>query len=110
MPENLAVSHVLEYVAVVASDFRIDPATYLWIAMFVPPETGIRRIGHVVKSLCEIKIYETISILGFCRAREMMVKVVENDQNLMALMADIKSGISAPDQILNASLSISAHL
>ncbi|MDE2633584.1 MAG: DUF3422 domain-containing protein [Paracoccaceae bacterium] len=110
VPESLAVSHVLDNAAVVASDFRIDPGGHLRIAMFVSPDTGRRRIGRVVQRLCEIETYKTMSMLGFSRAREMQSRMGEIDGNLTALMADMTSGVSAAEQTLDALLSISAEL
>ena len=105
VPESLAVSHVLDHAAVVASDFRIDPGGHLRIAMFVSPDTGRRRIGRVVQRLCEIETYKTMSMLGFSRAREMQSRMGEIDENLTALMADMTSGASAAEQTLDALLS-----
>ncbi|MBT5678641.1 MAG: DUF3422 domain-containing protein [Marinovum sp.] len=110
VPESLAVSHVLDRAAVVASDFRIDPGGHLRIAMFVSPDTGRRRIGRVVQRLCEIETYKTMSMLGFSRAREMQSRMGEIDENLTALMVDMTSGASAAEQTLDALLSISAEL
>ena len=110
VPESLAVSNVLDHAAVVASDFRIDPAGHLRIAMFVSRDTGRRRIGRVVQRLCEIETYKTVSMLGFSRAREMQLRMGEIDQNLTVLMADMTSGSSAADQTLDGLLSISAEL
>ena len=110
VPESLAVCRLLDDAAVVASDFRIDPAGHLRIAMFASQELGTRRIGRVVQGFCEIETYKTMSMLGFSRARNMQFRMGEIDQNLTTLMADMTSGASAADATLDALLSISAEL
>ena len=110
VPESLAVCRLLDDAAVVASDFRIDPAGHLRIAMFASQELGTRRIGRVVQRFCEIETYKTMSMLGFSRARNMQSRMGEIDQNLTTLMADMTSGASAADATLDALLSISAEL
>ena len=110
VPESLAVCRLLDDAAVVASDFRIDPAGHLRIAMFASQELGARRIGRVVQRFCEIETYKTMSMLGFSRARSMQSRMGEIDQNLTTLMADMTSGASAADATLDALLSISAEL
>ena len=71
VPESLAVAKVLDDAAVVASDFRIDPAGHLRIAAFVAPETGQRRIGRIAQRLFEIETYKAASMLGFSMVRQM---------------------------------------
>ena len=110
VPESLAVCRLLDDAAVVASDFRIDPAGHLRIAMFASQELGTRRIGRVIQRFCEIETYKTMSMLGFSRARNMQSRMGEIDQNLTTLMADMTSGASAADATLDALLSISAEL
>ena len=110
VPESLAVCRLLDDAAVLASDFRIDPAGHLRIAMFASQELGTRRIGRVAQRFCEIETYKTMSMLGFSRARNMQSRMGEIDQNLTTLMADMTSGASAADATLDALLSISAEL
>ncbi|MDG2406319.1 MAG: DUF3422 domain-containing protein, partial [Paracoccaceae bacterium] len=110
VPESLAVCRLLDDAAVVASDFRIDSAGHLRIAMFASKELGTSRIGRVVQRFCEIETYKTMSMLGFWRARSMQSRMGEIDQNLTTLMADMTSGTSAADATLDALLSISAEL
>ena len=110
VPESLAVCRLLDDAAVVASDFRIDPAGHLRIAMFASQELGTRRIGRVIQRFCEIETYKTMSMLGFSRARNMQSRMGEIDQNLTTLMADMTSGASAADATLDSLLSISAEL
>jgi len=69
--ESVAVARVLDDAAVVAGDFRIDPAGHLRFSLHVAPTTGKRRIGRVVQRLCEIETYKAMSMLGFARVREM---------------------------------------
>ena len=50
--------------AVVASDFRIDPAGHVRMVLFVRADTGKRRVGRIVQRLCEIEVYRAMSMLG----------------------------------------------
>jgi uncharacterized membrane-anchored protein len=110
VPESLAVCRLMDDAALVASDFRIDPAGHLRIGMFASQELGTRRIGRVVQRFCEIETYKTMSMLGFLRARNMQSRMGEIDQNLTTLMVDMTSGASAADATLDTLLSISAEL
>jgi len=110
VPESLAVCRLLDDAAVLASDFRIDPAGHLRLAMFASQELGTWRIGRVVQRFCEIETYKTMSMLGFSQARNMQSRMGEIDQNLTTLMADMTSGASAADATLDALLSIFAEL
>lgn len=67
--ESLAVSAVVDGAAVIAGDFRIDPAGQMRFAVFVRDGVGQRRIGRIVQRLCEIETYRAMSMLGLNRAR-----------------------------------------
>jgi uncharacterized membrane-anchored protein len=71
VPESLAVSRVVDGAAVVAGDFRIDPAGHMRFAVFVAPGTGPRRVGRIVQRLCEIETYRAMSMLGLMRSRDL---------------------------------------
>ncbi|MDF1728200.1 MAG: DUF3422 family protein, partial [Sulfitobacter sp.] len=71
VPESLAVGEVLEGAAVIASDFRIDSAGHLRMAVFSDEATGGRRTGRIVQRLTEIEMYKSASMLGFGMVREM---------------------------------------
>lgn len=110
VPESLAVAEVLDGAAVVASDFRIDPAGHLRIAVFAGAQTGQRRIGRVVQRLCEIETYKSVSMLGFSRARDMSDRIAELDNRLTRLMMEMTGDTLPPEVILPDLLSISAEL
>ncbi|MFN7003381.1 MAG: DUF3422 family protein, partial [Roseinatronobacter sp.] len=75
VPESLAAAYVLDGAAVIASDFRIDRAGHVRMAVFVKPGTGGRRVGRIIQRLCEIETYTTISMLGLLRARGLSPKM-----------------------------------
>ena len=108
--ESLAVSSVADDAAIVAGDFRIDPAGHLRFAMFSSPQTGDRRIGRIVQRLCEIETYKTMSMLGFSRAKDLSGRIGELDNNLSALMVDMTGSDQNPAETLNQLLSISSEL
>ncbi|QBF31303.1 DUF3422 family protein [Thalassococcus sp. S3] len=110
VPESLAVAKVLDDDAVVAGDFRIDPAGHMRFAVFVGPETGSRRIGRIVQRLCEIETYKTMSMLGFARVRDLGPRIGKMDGELTTLMDDMTGGSKPAEETLSRLLAISAEL
>ena len=45
---------MLDGAAVIATDFRIDPAGWMRFAVFVRPGTGSGRIGRIVQRLLDL--------------------------------------------------------
>lgn len=109
-PESLAVSRVLDDNAVLASDFRIDPAGHMRFAIFPRPATGRSRIGRIVQRLSEIETYKTMAMLGFPRARELNARMTEIDNGLSALLADMSGHDSAPEAQLDQLLGYATDL
>jgi uncharacterized membrane-anchored protein len=110
VPESLAVSRVLDDEAIVAGDFRIDPAGHLRFAAFVRQGIGRRRAGRIVQRLCEIETYTTMSMLGFTRVRELGSRMGEIDNELTRLMVDMTHRDGQEEDRLKALLSVSAEL
>jgi uncharacterized membrane-anchored protein len=110
VPESLAASSVLDGVAVIGSDFRIDAAGHIRMAMFVKPDTGGRRVGRIVQRMCEIETYKTISMLGLLRARDMSPHMGALDDELTRLTRAMNDGGSRSEETLEALLRISSEL
>ena len=113
VPESLAVARVVDGAAVVAGDFRIDPAGYMRFAVFVRAGTGARRIGRIVQRLCEIETYRAMSMLGLPRARDLSGKLNGLDPRLSALVTglDRREAVAPPaEAALHELLSIAAEL
>ena len=108
--ESLAVSFVLDSSAVVAGDFRIDPAGHLRLAVFVEPDMGQRRIGRIVQRLCEIETYKSMSMLGLARARGMAPRLGEIDMQLTGLVDDMARTDGTSETTLEKLLSLAAEL
>ncbi|MCF6445269.1 DUF3422 family protein [Nereida sp. MMG025] len=108
--ESLAVSSVLDDTAVIAGDFRIDPAGHMRFAAFVNPDTGARRIGRIVQRLCEIETYKSMSMLGLARVRDMSGRMGALEADLSKLVGEMTSQGIRPDHTLNSLLAISAEL
>jgi uncharacterized membrane-anchored protein len=96
--------------AIVAGDFRIDPAGHMRFAVFVRPGTGERRIGRIVQRLCEIETYRAMSMLGLGRARELGTRLNVIDPKLSALVTEMADDRTAADAELHELLSIAAEL
>ncbi len=110
VPESLAVSSVLDDDAIVAGDFRIDPAGHLRFGVFANSGIGERRIGRIVQRLAEIETYKTMSMLGFTRVREIAPRMGEIDEELTRLMAAMTNGTGAEEDTLKSLLTVSAEL
>lgn len=110
VPESVAVSRVLDDDAVIAADFRIDPAGHMRFAVFARPETGERRVGRIVQRLCEIETYKAMSMLGFSRCRELGGVMGALDGRLSALTDALSGAPDATEGTLNALLEVSGEL
>ncbi|MDF9302304.1 DUF3422 domain-containing protein [Tritonibacter mobilis] len=110
VPESLAMASVLDDNAVVAGDFRIDPAGHIRFALFVNEETGPQRVGRVVQRLCEIETYRAMSMLGFSRARGLTPTISAMDVSLSEMMREMTRGEVPAEQTLSQLLTISAEL
>jgi uncharacterized membrane-anchored protein len=110
VPESLAVSSVLDAGAVVASDFRIDPAGHQRFAIFADSATGARRIGRIVQRLCEIETYKAMSMLGFAMAREIGGQLNDLDAQLTELMGNMSYESAQAEETLHDLLTIASQL
>jgi uncharacterized membrane-anchored protein len=110
VPESLAMSRVVDGAAVVAGDFRIDPAGQMRFAVFVRPGTGARRIGRIVQRLCEIETYRAMSMLGLMRSRQLTAQLNALDPRLSALVTGLDNATPAPEAALHELLGISSDL
>jgi uncharacterized membrane-anchored protein len=108
--ESLAVARVVEGAAVVASDFRIDPAGQMRFAVFVRPGTGGDRVGRIVQRLCEIETYRAMAMLGLFRTRDLGAELNRLDPRLSALMSALDAEDRAPEEALHELLNIAAEL
>ncbi|MEP2784029.1 MAG: DUF3422 domain-containing protein [Pseudoruegeria sp.] len=108
--ESVAASYVLGKAAVIAGDFRIDPAGHMRLAVFVPPETGVQRTGRIVQRLCEVETYKTMSMLGFMRVRGMADDIGHQDEKLSELMSDMDTEETSAETLLRRLLAVSASL
>ncbi|MFM7656381.1 MAG: DUF3422 family protein [Paracoccaceae bacterium] len=108
--ESLAVARVVDGAAVIAGDFRIDPAGHMRFAVFVQPGTGGRRVGRIVQRLCEIETYRAMSMLGLMRSRQLTAQLNSLDPRLAALVGALDDSEPSPDAALHNLLAISAEL
>jgi uncharacterized membrane-anchored protein len=110
VPESLAVASVLEGDAVVASDFQIDSAGHLRMAVFAGAATGARRTGRIVQRLTEIEAYKSMSMLGFSMVRDMAPQLNALDSKLTDLMVQMRGTDALAEDTLHALLDISVEL
>ncbi len=110
VPESLACARVVDGAAIVAGDFRIDPAGHMRFAVFVRPGTGARRIGRIVQRRCEIETDRSMSMLGLMRSRQLTQRLNALDPKLMALVSALDTTERSPEAALHELLAISAEL
>lgn len=108
--ESLACAEVLDGAAIVAGDFRIDPAGFMRFAVFVEPGTGSRRIGRIVQRLCEIETYRAMSMLGLGRARDLGGRLNALEGELSDLVGGMSEGGEPAEISLHRLLELSAEL
>jgi len=110
VPDSLTASRVIDGAAIVAADFRIDPAGHMRFAVFVRPGTGKRRVGRIVQRLCEIETYRSMSMLGLMRARALTARLNELDPKLSNLVEALDHTDRSPEAALHDLLEISSEL
>lgn len=108
--ESLALARVVDGSAVIAGDFRIDPAGHMRFAVFVRPGTSPRRIGRIVQRLCEIETYRAMSMLGLTRARGLTERLNALDPRLSALVSGLDATDRPAEAALHELLTISSEL
>ena len=108
--ESLAVSRVLDDDAILAGDFRIDPAGHTRFAVFANTETGTRRVGRIVQRLCEIETYKSMSMLGFARVKQLSAPLGEVEKTLSQLVDQLGDETLPAEETLARLLSTSAAL
>ena len=108
--ESVAVSRILDDDAIVAGDFRIDPAGHQRFGVFTAPGVGQRRVGRIVQRLCEVETYKSMSMLGFSRVKEIGSRMSEIDDELSRLMEAMTHGVGPEEDTLKALLAVSAEL
>lgn len=108
--ESMAASRVLDDAAVVAGDFRIDPAGHLRFAVFVGEGVSQRRVGRIVQRLCEIEAYKALSLLGFARARALSPELARVGKGLTRLVDEMGRDETPPEETLEGLLRVSGQL
>ncbi|MFT4015095.1 MAG: DUF3422 domain-containing protein [Paracoccus sp. (in: a-proteobacteria)] len=108
--DSLASVWVLDEAAVVAGDFRIDPAGLMRFALFVRPGTASGRIGRIVQRLMELETYRAMSMLGLGRARELTRQMNALEPLLSGIVQGMTDENLPAEAVLNDLLSVSARL
>ncbi|MFK7938233.1 MAG: DUF3422 family protein [Roseovarius sp.] len=108
--ESVAVARVLDNDAILAGDFRIDPAGHLRFAISVSPGTRSRRIGRVVQRLCEIETYKTMSMLGFAKVRQLGPEMGALDERLGDLIGGLATNERPAEVALEKLLTATSEL
>ncbi|MBO9473491.1 DUF3422 domain-containing protein [Shimia sp. R10_1] len=110
LQEAVAVNYVLDGSCVVASDFRIAANGHQCMAVFVAPETGVRRVGRVVQRLCEIETYKSMSMLGYFRVRAISDELSALEDGAGQLMGELRTQEGDAAETLQSLLALSGDL
>ncbi len=110
--ESLACARVLDGAGIVASDFRIDAAGHMRMAVFVKQGTGARRVGRIVQRLCEVETYKAMSMLGLQQARDLSARMAALEVRLSELVGGLGQEASAAStqRTLDSLLAIASEL
>ncbi|SMO48672.1 DUF3422 family protein [Paracoccus laeviglucosivorans] len=108
--DSLASVWVLDQSAVVAGDFRIDPAGWMRFAIFVRPDTASGRIGRIVQRLLDLETYRAMSMLGLGRARDLTQQMNALDPLLNDIVQGMTDDARPAEAVLQDLLSVSARL
>lgn len=108
--DSLAAVWILDESAIVAGDFRIDPAGWMRFALFVRRDVGPGRIGRIVQRILELETYRAMSMLGLNRARDLTMHLNALDPELNRLVQGMGDESLSPERTLQDLLSVSARL
>ena len=109
-PDSLAAARVLDGQAVIAGDFRPDPAGDMRFSVMIRDTVAQERIGRTVQRLCEIETYRAMAMLGLVRAREMAPVLAETGVQLSAAVGRLGDRTSDAESTLQELLDLSARL
>ncbi|MEM6589402.1 MAG: DUF3422 domain-containing protein [Pseudomonadota bacterium] len=108
--ESVAVARVVENTAVIAGDFRIDPAGHQRFLISVDPDIGPRRAGRVMQRLCEVEQYKAMSMLGFSRVRAMEADMGKMEDRLSKIIGGLSAADDDAEVTLRELLDITAEM
>ncbi|MDS9468357.1 DUF3422 domain-containing protein [Paracoccus sp. MBLB3053] len=108
--ESLASVWVLDESAVVAGDFRVDPAGWMRFAVFVRPGTASGRIGRIIQRLLELETYRAMSMLGMGRARILTDQMNTLEPQLSEIVQGMADDSRQSETVLHDLLSVATRL
>ena len=108
--DSLTMVWALEEAAVVAGDFRIDPAGWMRFAVFVKRGTDSGRIGRIVQRLLELETYRAMSMLGYGRARIVSEQLNALEPQLNDIVQSMTDDDRPAETVLHELLAVSAQL
>lgn len=108
--DGLTAVWVLDEMAVIAGDFRIDADGWMRFAVFVRPEVGEGRTGRIVHRLVELETYRAMSMLGLGRARHLSSRLNELEPRLSAIVDGMTDDMRSAEDVLHDLLAVSAEL
>jgi len=108
--ESLAVSLVVDGVAVIGGDFRIDEHGHSRFVVLAVEEIGRRRLGRIVQRLLEIETYKAMALLTLPTARRVSAAVARLDSELAGVVAQMAEETGHEPETLDRLLKIAAEI
>ncbi|MEM6618672.1 MAG: DUF3422 domain-containing protein [Pseudomonadota bacterium] len=106
--EAMAAATVLEGDALVAGDFRMDPAGHIRFAVFKLGKTGSDRVGRIVQRLIEIETYKTVAMLTLPIARDVFARLTTLDREMSRVVHDMGDASDDSQRTLDRLLDLSS--
>lgn len=108
--DSVAAVWVLDEMAMIAGDFRIDADGWMRFAIFVRPDVSEGRTGRIVHRLVELETYRAMSMLALGRARNLGRRMNELEPRLSAIVDGMTDDSRSGDDLLHELLAVSAQL
>jgi len=108
--ESFTAAYVLDKNAVIAGDFRIDPAGYMRFAVIGLTGVTPRRMGRVVQRLLEVETYKSLAMLTYPVARKVFSDSDTLNQHLSDIAHSMTNERAEARQTLDRLLDVSGEI
>lgn len=108
--ESLTAAYVVDREAIVATDFRIDEAGHVRVAIVANKGVSQRRLGRIAQRLLEAETYMNASMLGFPVARQVSDEIDTMEAELNALYDHLTKDKSKDSATLEELLGLAGRI
>ncbi len=110
VPESLTMSYVADHEAIVATDFRIDEAGHVRVAIIANNGVSQRRLGRIAQRLLEMKTYMSASMLTLPVARSVGSEIDVMEAELTRIFDHLSENKCKDSTTLNELLGLSDRI